>query len=411
MILFFVLAILEAAVVYSETKSVVDLRLLLSLGWPGGIGLSVLKLTEWGQPFSIASWISFGAFYFGFLLAYDLVAFLMKRRKSEVSSKSVSESRTRTFLSIFIVAGLSLVGLLLEAIRFDFVFPIFAVDTPHAYTEFHLSGVHYFVVSAATVSGMSVYFCLKHGPTKKEIAILSAVNALSVLVPVLLLSKLHLAMFFVFPVIVFLLLQRRWKPGRVLAVLIGIVVGVAALFVVMVFLRQYPEGYLQEIFRFKDQRVPVGLQYPYVYVTNNFENFNLLTLSGDPLALGRRQFYFVICLTGLKFYPPVNMEFAIPSHVTVTELNTLTILYDAYADFGITGTAVFGILSGAFGAFLTDRVRRAPRISGVMIYMELAVYFALSFFTTWLSHPTTWFWFAAAFAVGLFTKKKGEPLW
>ena len=39
---------------------------------------------------------------------------------------------------------------------------------------------------------------------------------------------------------------------------------------------------------------------------------------------------------------------------------------------------------------------------GYLFYAQIAMYFALSFFTTWFSNPTTWFWFVLTGIVALF---------
>ena len=418
LVLFVVLAALEAFLAAHESGRIHDLRVLLSLSWFLGLSASVLKLSALSNPFTLSSWLSFGLFFFLFLAAYDLLTFFVRRRqekrpKAQEAPPIEQEAayRKRLFIAIFIVAGLSFAGLLAEAIKFGFQFPLFVKDTPHAYTAFHISGVHYFVVSIVLVPALSAYYLMTGKTDRREKITLLVLNALGMLVPIVLLSRFHLALFFAFPILSFVVLQKRFKPWKLAAALGFSAVILVALFAAMAMARHYPEGYLEELFRFKDPSTPVAVQYPYMYLVNNFENFNLLTMEMTGFSYGTRQAFPLIALTGLKFVPAVNAAFYAPVYVTIPELNTVTILYDAYGDFGLFGVSGFGILLGALSSFLSERMGGRPKILPVLLYTQLGIDLTLSFFTTWMSHPTTWFWAVASVSIGIFCKKKGDRLW
>ena len=218
-------------------------------------------------------------------------------------------------------------------------------------------------------------------------------------------------LFFVFPFFVFLLLQKKLGRGKLLLIVAAIVVVSAGVFALLVTRRQYPAGYLQSIFRFKNESVPVAVQYPYVYVTNNFENLNLLVEAGETPTYGLRQLFPFFALTGLKFHPSIAALLQFPVHNTIEELTTVSIVYDACGDFGSVGVVVFGMLLGLLTYFLTKRIEKERKVFTVLLYMQVAVYFGLSFFATWFSNPTTWFWFVLTAAIGLAVRKKGESLW
>ena len=84
-------------------------------------------------------------------------------------------------------------------------------------------------------------------------------------------------------------------------------------------------------------------------------------------------------------------------------LTTLTLIYDAYYDFGLLGVLLFSCLLGAVSCLLMRMLRRTANPMACLFYAQFAVYLMLSFFTTWYSNPTTWFYLAvtgaAAFAV------------
>ena len=89
-------------------------------------------------------------------------------------------------------------------------------------------------------------------------------------------------------------------------------------------------------------------------------------------------------------------------------MTTVTILYDAYYDFGLIGAAGFGVILGWACGFLTDksmRERHNPLV--YLFYGQIAMYLVLSFFTTWFSNPTTWFWLILTGVMYVFVEHGG----
>ena len=75
------------------------------------------------------------------------------------------------------------------------------------------------------------------------------------------------------------------------------------------------------------------------------------------------------------------------------ELTTLTLIYDAYYDFGIPGVVVFCGVLGVVCALLVRGLERMKNPVGYVVYAQMAMYMALSFFAIWFSIPVTWFYF------------------
>ena len=116
-------------------------------------------------------------------------------------------------------------------------------------------------------------------------------------------------------------------------------------------------------------------------------------------------------LTGLKFLKPELVSF--PLYTTKEELTTVTLFYDSYYDFGIAGVFLFASLLGLFAAWLMHRSSRKGNPFWQVFYGQAALYFMLSFFTTWYSNPTTWFYFAATGAAAVYVeiiKKVRKPV-
>ena len=63
-------------------------------------------------------------------------------------------------------------------------------------------------------------------------------------------------------------------------------------------------------------------------------------------SMGLRMLFPVWALTGMKFFYPSLTAF--PIYVTKEELTTVTLLYDAYYDFGIAGVVGFAALLGLY---------------------------------------------------------------
>lgn len=74
--------------------------------------------------------------------------------------KWAGDKRSRIFTAILILTAISLMAFLLEAAVLGYV-PFFVRGVPHAYSYFHISGVHYFTVSCVLVPSMAVLWLFR----------------------------------------------------------------------------------------------------------------------------------------------------------------------------------------------------------------------------------------------------------
>ena len=137
----------------------------------------------------------------------------------------------------------------------------------------------------------------------------------------------------------------------------------------------------------KYEKMPIFITQPYIYVANNFENFNCMVEQLTKHTLGVRMLFPVFALTGLKFVFPKLTSSAV--FLTKPELTTLTMFYDAYYDFGIIGVFLFAALVGAAAKWVMQVVKKSGNPVVYLFYGQIAIYLALAFFTTWFSNPTT----------------------
>ena len=147
-----------------------------------------------------------------------------------------------------------------------------------------------------------------------------------------------------------------------------------------------------------------------MYIANNYDNFNCLVEELPAFTWGLRMLFPLWAFTGLKFMAPSLVNF--PLYVTKEELTTLTVIYDAYYDFGVLGVVLLGVILGMACRLLSGLRQRTDNPVIHVVYAQIAMYMALAFFTTWFSNPSTWFYLGvtvmAALFVGYRGKKKGE---
>lgn len=396
-----IVLMLEALFLYllnfRRTQSLVDLKGLFSLSWIGGEGIACLQLSRLQRDWETMTWICFFLAYFFFLLGYDF-SFRRCSAKTEkhenIKAKEPRQAR-RVMVCILLLSIGSVSCFLLEALVLGFI-PLFSPE-PHAYSYFHISGVHYFTVSCILIPALSVlYVKLTEKWNAFRIAVLAVGNLLAAGIPILCVSRFQLLFAVGFAAVVYLMLYRHvtWKM-IVTAILILLPV-----YVLLTVARRHDITYLNGIFEMKYSKMPIFITQPYIYVANNYENFNCMVCRLPEFAMGLRMLFPVFALTGLKFvFPQVT---AFPLYTTKEELTTVTLFYDAYYDFGIAGIILLAALLGIGAAWLSRRVEKSSNPVIYLFYGQIAIYLGLSFFTTWFSNPTTWFWLALTFMMYLF---------
>lgn len=390
---------------YRRTGNLVDLRGLFSLSWIGGEGIACLKLSRLSSNWENITWLCFFLAYFCFMLGYDFWtkkdglqitkmngqgtygAALSKKKeiKNEVQAR-------RIMLCIIFLSITSVSCFLLEAVVLGFI-PLFSPE-PHAYSYFHISGVHYFTISCILIPALSVlYVKLTEKWNTLRIIVLTLGNLLAAGIPILCVSRFQLLFAVGFAAVVYLMLYRHitWK------MVVTAVVILIPVYVLLTVARRHDIPYLNGIFEMKYGKMPIFITQPYMYVANNYENFNCMVRELPAFAKGIRMLFPFFALTGLKFvFPQVAI---LPLYTTKEELSTLTMFYDAYYDFGVVGVAFMALVLGSAAVWLTRWVQKKQNPVVYLFYGQFAIYFSLSFFTTWFSNPTTWFWLALTFAI------------
>lgn len=406
--------ILTASAVYNyyrgvkKSGSAVDLLALFSLSYTGGMGVSCLKLSALQTDWEPMTWVCLFLAYMGFYMAYTRSGAVSFRHKR--STRRGGFMPKRVFVSMVCLTAISAAAFVTEAILLGYI-PLFTVDVPHAYSYFHISGLHYFTVSCVLVPSLAFIYTFELRKARgyigiRDMAFSVVCTALALFIPILCVSRFQL-LFAVLLLFITALTAVRPALKKTARAAAGLFILMLPLYVFLTVERAHSVEYLNGIFEMKYEELPIFISQPYIYIANNYDNFNCLVRDLSEHSYGLRMLFPLWAFTGLKFLAPALVSF--PIYVTKTELTTLTLFYDAYYDFGVLGVALFSALTG----FLC---RRAAGLSGdknpvgYLIYAQLAAYMGLSFFTTWFSNPTTWFYLAVSVIIYLYTGGYFEKL-
>ena len=373
-------------------RNPVDLRAIFSLAFVGGEGISALKLSRLQSDWNPKTWLVFFCAYVFFILAFEAMPGDKQEEKPAFLSK---ERETCSGGVLFCIAGLfwgSILSFLAEAAILGYV-PLFS-DKPHAYSEFHVTGLHYFTISCVLIPALTViYFYLKPKMNALKWGILALGNFAAVAIPFLCVSRFQLLFAVGFAVCTYVLVSGRITVKMVA----GLLAVMIPLYVIVTVFRHHDVAYLNGIFEMKNPNIPIFITQPYMYIANNYDNVNCLVNQLPAHTYGIRMAFPIVALSGLKFSHP---ELVAPIlYITKEELTTVTLFYDAYYDFGVVGVAAFAAVLGAFCKRLYGKVYTSGNPITVMFYGQIAIYLGLSFFTTWFSNPTTWFWLTGTLAM------------
>ncbi len=365
----------------------VNLLALFSLSFVGGEGVSCLKLSRLQGPWEWQTFAAFFLAYGAFRLAFRFASGVSSRGGRQREGRLAAIREERLFFALIGLSLASFAAFLIEARILGFV-PFLVRHMPHAYSYFHVSGLHYLTVSCVLVPSLALIYrtAVRHRGRGETVAVAGAV-VLSLLIPVLCVSRFQLLLAVLMAAFTWLTLRREPIPGPLAA--LGFVLLLGA-YGILSMARGHSVSYLNGIFEMK-RNFPIFVSQPYIYIANNYDNVNCLIRELPQHSFGLKMLFPVIALSGLKFLRPELTAF--PLYVTKTELTTVTLIYDAWYDFGILGVVAFCALLGFVAARLEKKRREQHSPVFCMFYAQFSIYIMLSFFTTWFSNPATWVYF------------------
>ena len=359
-----------------------NLLALFSLSFVGGEGISCLKLSYLQGPWAWQTFAAFFLAYSAFRLAFRFASGTGLRGGRQREGRLAGIREERLFFAVIGLSLASFAAFLIEARILGFV-PFLVRHMPHAYSYFHVSGLHYLTVSCVLVPSLALIYrtAVRHRGRAETVAVAGAV-VLSLLIPVLCVSRFQLLLAVLMAAFTWLTLRREPIPGP-LAVL-GFALLLAA-YGILSMARGHSVSYLNGIFEMK-RHFPIFVSQPYIYIANNYDNVNCLIRELPQHSFGLKMLFPLIALSGLKFLRPELTAF--PLYVTKTELTTVTLIYDAWYDFGILGVVVFCALLGFVAARLEKKLREQHSPVFCMFYAQFSIYIM-----TWFSNPAPWVYF------------------
>ena len=385
-----IILIVEAVYLYvhwvRESGSFVELRALFTLAWVGGQGISCLKLSTLQDTWSYITWLSFFVIYIAFGIGYE-----WGRKYSRVEGKEPEKNKkkaNRLFRCIMLLLVVSAGCFLIEIIRIGYI-PVFS-DEPYSYSYFRMSALHYLhycAISCILIPGLTVLWKkIDSEESKWRNGAIIIANIVAFAVPFLYVSRFQFLFEIGVAAVIYILVNKNMRKSTL--VLLGLVV--CAAYVVITLSQKRDAIYLNNVFKMKYTYMPVFLTQPYIYIANNYDNFDCLVKNLPKFSYGLRMLFPFVSLTGLKFVMPNLVPATV--YLTSTELTTFTMFYDAYYDFGVIGVFVIALLIGVVAKVIIDIIKKSDNPVVYLFYGQIAVYLALAFFTTWFSSPATWFW-------------------
>lgn len=385
-----IILIVEAVYLYvhwvRESGSFVELRALFTLAWVGGQGISCLKLSTLQDTWSYITWLSFFVIYIAFGIGYE-----WGRKYSRVEGKEPEKNKKkadRLFRCIMFLLVVSAGCFVIEIIRIGYI-PVFS-DEPYSYSYFRMSALHYLhycAISCILIPGLTVLWKkIDSEESKWRNGAIIIANIVAFAVPFLYVSRFQFLFEIGVAAVIYILVNKNMRKSTL--VLLGLVV--CAAYVVITLSQKRDAIYLNNVFKMKYTHMPVFLTQPYIYIANNYDNFDCLVKNLPKFSYGLRMLFPFVSLTGLKFVMPNLVPATV--YLTSTELTTFTMFYDAYYDFGVIGVFVIALLIGVVAKVIIDIIKKSDNPVVYLLYGQIAVYLALAFFTTWFSSPATWFW-------------------
>ena len=385
-----IILMVEAVYLYvhwvRESGSLVELRALFTLAWVGGQGISCLKLSTLQDTWSYITWLSFFVIYIAFGIGYE-----WGRKYSRVEGKEPEKNKkkaNRLFRCIMLLLVVSAGCFVIEIIRIGYI-PVFS-DEPYSYSYFRMSALHYLhycAISCILIPGLTVLWKkIDSEESKWRNGAIIIANIVAFAVPFLYVSRFQFLFEIGVAAVIYILVNKNMRKSTL--VLLGLVV--CAAYVVITLSQKRDAIYLNNVFKMKYTHMPVFLTQPYIYIANNYDNFDCLVKNLPKFSYGLRMLFPFVSLTGLKFVMPNLVPATV--YLTSTELTTFTMFYDAYYDFGVIGVFVIALLIGVVAKVIIDIIKKSDNPVVYLLYGQIAVYLALAFFTTWFSSPATWFW-------------------
>lgn len=170
-----------------------------------------------------------------------------------------------------------------------------------AYSEFHLTGVLYYRVLCA---GPSLTCCIStwsgDGAVTGGCWAAIVMTVISLLIPIFCVSRFQFIFAILLAAFTYISLQKVFQPWY----LLGLLVIMIPVYLILTVARSHDVAYLNGIFEMKYAKMPIFITQPYMYIANNYDNFNCMVEVLPGHSFGMKGLFPLWALTGLKFFTP-----------------------------------------------------------------------------------------------------------
>ena len=447
---------------YKKNNKKINVISIFSIGFILPFAISFLKLSKLSTEYDTKTIIlvvgSFLSFYYGVRVSekWDIgrVFFgnikdknsnmlddkkynakkVNSRRKKNISNKSKKVindylldvynlflenfNAKNVILGIFVV---SFVSFIIEVAVLKFI-PLFSFGTPHAYSTFHIFGIHYITTLYFLMPGLAILNLSDRAHTVRPRVLLIFSVVYAVVMSLMLVSRALLIMTVVMAGLAYIMrahsrlcdfveltpmikkgasLNNLW--GKKYIVPVVILICFIGLYISITVLRSHSVSYLNDIFEMKEN-TPIFITQPYMYLTQGFENLNYLVTHNERFTFGRRTLAPLFSLLRTKKYFPLVTE--APFYQIKLELTSKPIIYDLYYDFSMIGTFIIMFIIGYIVKKIEIKNYKEDNIYYNLFFCLICYYLLFSFFQSYLSLLDTWFYLIFTYLLYIMSKLK-----
>lgn len=423
-VLMITLAIFLYAIEYMSKKRIINIRGLFALGFLGGYGISLLKLSKLSSPYSmtmiLAVFLTYFSLYFGVFLAD-------RKKENIVRYKGIRILKNNSVLTnqevlLIVLIGITFISFALETLMLGFV-PLFTRDTPHAYSTFHIFGLHYITTLYIFIPCIALanFYILEDKKRAGFELIFSFIYV--IFMALLMVSRAQLIQCIFLTLFILLIYESKnikkylFDRKKLLIISLAIIFFIA-LYIIITINRAHDVKYLNGIFEMKNENMPIFITQPYMYIAHNFENLNYMINNIFRHTFGRRILFPVFTLTMVKKFFPIVVDS--PYYIIKPELSTVTLVYDFYYDFGLAGIIIFMFIIGYVGKklensvyYFIDNPDNFNKNNYKVILLALFSYYMFfSFFQSYFSLTDTWVHIVFVLMLSIFIRmSKGATKW
>ena len=384
-----------------KTKRIINVRGLFALGFVGGFGISLLKLSKLSSEYNVLTFVAVFLAYFGIYLG-TYYANRNSKEYNNIGAFAIEKSNKKLLpqdILMIVLFCVTFASFLTEVMLLKYI-PLFTISTPHAYSEFHVFMLHYITTFYSFIPCIALCnYYIEPSRKMNKIWILASYIYV-VIMALLMISRSRLILSIVLSVFIIIVykgndLKRIIRNKKVLIKIIFASLVFLLLYILITIARAHDIEYLNGIFEMKNEKIPIFITQPYMYVSQNFENLNYMINNIFRFTFGRRVLYPLFTLTLVKKFFPIVLD--APTYIIKEELSTVTIIYDFYYDFGLVGIFGFCFLIGYIGTKLENKtyfvLSNGLSVKNnyiVVLFALYCYYMFFSFFQTYFSLTDTW---------------------